>query len=52
LLNKEFEITGLPAILFMDKDGNLIHRINGYVDAETFKKELKKIDSFSKIIMF
>ena len=52
LLNKEFEITGLPAILFMDKDGNLIHRINGYVDSETFKEELKKIDSFSKIIMF
>lgn len=43
VLNKKFEITGLPAILFLDKNGELVHRIGGYVDAETFKKEIEKI---------
>lgn len=44
-LLKHLQVLGLPTILFFDKDGNEIinSRINGFMDATAFHKQLEKL---------
>lgn len=45
ILREKFNITGFPAILFIDGEYNLVHRIGGYVGADRFINEVKKMNS-------
>lgn len=35
----EFDVSGLPALLYIDENGELIKKIDGYLDAESFATE-------------
>lgn len=39
--HKQFGVSGLPTILFLDPDGNLIHKVTGYKDATGFEGEMQ-----------
>ena len=39
VLNKRYEVTGYPTLLFLDGDGNMIHRIVGAPDGKVLLKE-------------
>ena len=33
-LARKYQVTGIPALLFLDSRGNLLKRVNGFVPAE------------------
>lgn len=35
----QFDVSGLPALLYIDENGELIKKIDGYLDAESFASE-------------
>ncbi len=39
----KYQITGIPAILFLDSQGALLKRINGYVPVDNLLATLKSI---------
>ncbi len=43
LIREKFKIVGMPTILFIDSEGNEVHRLTGFVDAEEFEKILNSI---------
>ncbi|MBX3008504.1 MAG: protein-disulfide reductase DsbD [Melioribacteraceae bacterium] len=42
-LRNKFNIIGMPTVLIIDSEGNEIHRLTGFVNAEEFLKLLKEI---------
>lgn len=42
-LRNKFNIIGMPTVLIIDSEGNEIHRLTGFVEAEEFLKLLKEI---------
>lgn len=52
-LQQRFNITGYPALIILDADGEEIERIAGFVPAEGFRKRVKAavsaLDSFDRI---
>lgn len=39
-LVKKHAIDGFPAILFLDSEGNVVHKILGYLPADAFAAEM------------
>jgi thioredoxin-related protein len=42
-LARKYRVGGIPALLFFDKQGTLVERINGFVPMESLVSTLKKI---------
>ena len=42
-LARKYRVTGIPALLFLDSQGNLLKRINGYVPMDNLVAALKSI---------
>lgn len=42
-LRNKFNIIGMPTVLIIDSEGNEIHRLTGFVNAEEFLKLIKEI---------
>ncbi|MCP3951300.1 MAG: thioredoxin family protein [Desulfobacterales bacterium] len=42
-LARKYQVNGIPALLFLDNQGKLIERINGYVPMDNLVAILKKI---------
>jgi thioredoxin 1 len=40
-LARKYRVTGIPALLFLDSQGNLLKRINGYVPMDNLVATLK-----------
>lgn len=40
---KEYNISGLPTLIFLDSEGVEISRIEGFTDAETIEKSIEKV---------
>ena len=41
-LSRKWDVHSFPTFLFMDSDGNILHRMQGYMPAEQFIREAKK----------
>ena len=41
-IKQDFNIMGVPTVIFLDKNGNEIHRFTGFVNAETFLEKLNQ----------
>ena len=44
-LTEKYQIPGLPVVIFMDAQGNILKRITGFVDAEKMLSILEEIES-------
>jgi len=42
-LARKYRVTGIPALLFLDSQGNLLKRINGYVPMDNLAAALKSL---------
>lgn len=42
-LSMKYRVETLPLIVFMDTDGKVLHRIDGYVEAPEFKAEMERV---------
>ena len=42
-LARKYRVSGIPALLFLDSQGKLLKRINGYVPMDNLVAILKKI---------
>jgi len=42
-LARKYRVSGIPALLFLDSQGNLLERINGYVPMENLVRTLKRL---------
>jgi len=42
-LSMKYRADALPLIVFMDADGKVLHRIEGFVPAVDFKAEMNKV---------
>ncbi len=42
-IREKFKIIGMPTILFIDSNGNEVHRLTGFVNAEEFNKLLNNV---------
>lgn len=42
-----FRVDGYPTILFLDGDGNLVERVNGYVGVDAFRRVLESLPKAS-----
>jgi len=42
-LARKYQVIGIPALLFLDSQGNLLKRINGYVPMDNLVATLKSI---------
>lgn len=43
-LARKYRVTGIPAILFLDSQGALLKRINGYVPVDNLVAALKRLE--------
>jgi len=43
-LARKYQVNGIPALLFLDNQGKLLERINGYVPMDNLVAILKKIN--------
>ncbi len=43
-LARKYQVNGIPALLFLDSQGTLLKRINGYVPVENLLATLKSIE--------
>ena len=41
-LQKKYDVSAYPTLLILDKDGNMLHKLMGYRDAQTLLKEVKE----------
>ena len=41
---RKYRVSGIPALLFLDSQGNLLKRVNGYVPADYLAATLKSIE--------
>ena len=44
-LSGRFGVSAIPAVLFLDRDGDEVHRFRGFIPPEQFHKELDKAAS-------
>ena len=45
VLTEKYQIPGLPVVIFMDSQGNILKRISGFVDAKKMLNILEEIES-------
>ena len=43
-LARKYRVSGIPALLFLDSQGNLLKRINGYVPMDNLIATLKALE--------
>ena len=43
-LARKYQVAGIPALLFLDSQGNLLKRINGYVPVDNLVATLKRLE--------